>query len=196
MSNRIFLGIPVSAEVIAQVHFWRSRWEELAVPWIPDHHLHITLLPPWEEVRLESVVTLLHDVLQGVPQFSLEYDSVHVAPKTGPKRYIWLAAKHSPALDRIKGAAEQSLGQVPERRAFLPHVTLSRLKPEHAARVEAHTVYHPVQWGQLVDHLVLYESRLLPEGAQYRVLADFPLTKKEDDSPPQAYTLQTRASRS
>ena len=83
------------------------------------------------------------------------------------------------ALHRKVDQAGVRAGLEPERRAFLPHVTLARL-PRSLAGDPAVTRWladHAALASEpfTLDHLVLYESHLGRDGATYDAVARWPL---------------------
>lgn len=99
----------------------------------------------------------------------------------GRKRVLWVGIRPAPGLTALHaavGEALRSTGFEPERRRYLPHVTLARLGPDVAdGVVEAfEQAAVPDEAASFAcDRFALYASRTLPEGARYRILASFAL---------------------
>jgi len=80
------------------------------------------------------------------------------------------------ALHKKVDRALFSVGLEPDRRAFLPHITLARRR---------RTAADPTAWleaqvglsapAEPLDHFILYESRLGHDGAFYEAIAEYPL---------------------
>jgi 2'-5' RNA ligase len=84
------------------------------------------------------------------------------------------------ALVRAVNAALAVVGFDPERRPFRPHLTLGRVRDEVSTRQRAEIEVAvgkmdvpPSSWR--TSQVTLMRSRLTPGGAQYEVLATFPL---------------------
>jgi 2'-5' RNA ligase len=80
------------------------------------------------------------------------------------------------ALHKKVDRALFSVGLAPDRRAFLPHITLARRRKSAAdptAWLEAHAAFNAP--AETIDHLILYESRLGHDGSHYEAVAKFPL---------------------
>jgi len=82
------------------------------------------------------------------------------------------------ALHRKVDHALVRLGLPPEGRAYLPHITLARLsRTADAAEIERWRAAHaglataPFR----IEHLILFESTLGPDGAHYDTVARWPL---------------------
>jgi 2'-5' RNA ligase len=80
------------------------------------------------------------------------------------------------ALHKKIDRALLTVGMEPDRRAFLPHITLARRRKaalEPAAWLEAHAgLAAPLE---PIDQFILYESRLGHDGAHYDAMAEYPL---------------------
>ncbi|MCO4861324.1 RNA 2',3'-cyclic phosphodiesterase [Cupriavidus sp. WGlv3] len=96
--------------------------------------------------------------------------------RSGPGSVLWAGLAPGPGLDALRalhaevGQALADAGFPPERRRFHPHVTLARCKPtvpESALRawLDAHRTLASAPWR--VARLVLFESRLGPQGPQH-----------------------------
>lgn len=103
-------------------------------------------------------------------------------PKAGKTRLIWVTIGGDVRpLQQLAQQIEKALtplGILPEKRAFNPHLTLSRFR--QAPSVDAITSYleqhaHFKTGSFTCDHIALYCSILKPEGAVYRVETVYPL---------------------
>ena len=82
------------------------------------------------------------------------------------------------ALHRKVDQALVRVGLAPERRAYLPHITLARLNvPPETVRssflADQAALASPAF---TLDHFLLFESHLGGEGASYEAIARYPLT--------------------
>ena len=64
-------------------------------------------------------------------------------------------------------------GITPERRRFVPHVTLGRLKPSAGKTVDFKVMN--ILLSGIADSVTLFQSELTPDGAIHTALAEFPL---------------------
>jgi len=146
--------------------------------WQRDDQLHVTLrfIGEVERPMAEDIAAALGTIrsqsvelgLQGVGFFDQGRHGVLFA-RAGPREPLETLHKK---VDR----ALFSAGLQPERRAFLPHVTLARKRrsaTDPTAWLEAHAgLSAPVE---LLDHFILYESKLGHEGAHYQVVESYRL---------------------
>jgi 2'-5' RNA ligase len=90
-------------------------------------------------------------------------------------RVLWVGFVLEPALSDLQSDIDRTLadeGFEPEKRAFVPHLTLGRVKgPGGIARATAELGRHrESSFGDMtVRTVALYESLLRPEGAEYRI---------------------------
>ena len=150
-----------------------------ALRWVGDEQLHLTLRfigeverPVANDIagtlaRLRSPTFGLR--IKGVGKFEQRNGGalwVGVEPR---KPVIALAAKVERAL--------QQIGLEPERRAFMPHVTLARWNRRNSEAVNAfirrNCDLHSEPFA--VDRFTLFESKLSRHGAHYDEIASFSL---------------------
>lgn len=107
--------------------------------------------------------------------------------RSGQGSVLWAGLAPGPGLDALRAlhaavgqALAESAGITPERRRFHPHLTLARCRPSVPESVlrnwlDTHRTLASEPWR--VQRLVLFESRLGPEGAQHLVRQAWPLTE-------------------
>ncbi|SOZ37857.1 RNA 2',3'-cyclic phosphodiesterase [Cupriavidus neocaledonicus] len=105
--------------------------------------------------------------------------------RSGPGSVLWAGLAPGAGLDALRAlhaevglALAQAAGFPPERRRFHPHLTLARCKPtvpESVLRawLDAHRTLASAPWR--VARLVLFESRLGPQGPQHLLRQDWAL---------------------
>ena len=150
--------------------------------WQDDDQFHLTLrfVGAVERPQAEDIAAALATVvargpvvaISGVGQFGGKRDGAALWAGVAPREP--LAALHH----KVDQACVRA-GLEPERRAFLPHVTLARL-PRSAAgdpAVARWLADHAALASEpfTLDHLVLYESHLGRDGAVYEAVARWPL---------------------
>lgn len=148
--------------------------------WQDDEQLHLTLRYIGEVER-----PLAEDIAASL-------QTVHAAPLTistagvgwfGSGQHgggaIWAGVSPHDALAALHRKIDHALvrcGLPPERRAYLPHITLARL-PRAAVTPSAFLERHAGLTSPpfSLRHFLLYESELSPNGARYEVIARYPL---------------------
>ncbi len=180
---RSFIGIGLSpgcrAGIACAVSSLRAK--RRPVSWVPERNLHLTLkflgeVPP---ARTDELAGIMAEGAREIPPFELRMGDAGGFPTLRSPRVLWIGVReplelvrklHQNMEDALSGA-----GFPRDERSFHPHVTVGRVKGKvdqgfgetYAAAVSGgkfDTVY--------VTSYRLYESRLSPSGADYRVLRE------------------------
>ncbi len=175
---RLFVALALPVDVRAQLVAAQAGLS--GARWIDSESMHLTLRFIGE--MAEPDVHDMMDALSAVhaPAFDLGLDGIGYFERRGHAHSVWARAEKSPALlhlqAKIESAVVRSGGQV-EKRKFLPHVTIARLKDV--------PVEHLGPWledrGSLkippfpVTEFSLFQSQLGHGGARYLELESYPL---------------------
>jgi 2'-5' RNA ligase len=166
-------------------HATRQRLCDLAVGlpaarWVPPENLHLTLRFIGETPRyVAEELDLALAALRG-RGFDLTLCGVGTTEKSGRTGALWAGVERNPALAHLQAKIETALqraGLAPERRRFMPHVTIARLnagaEPRLPAWVQAHSLFRaePVPIG----HFTLFSSQLGKEQAVYTKEVEYAL---------------------
>lgn len=154
------------------------------VVWVKPAALHVTIrfigeVPPEEVERLRELVA----PPIAVAPFEIAWRGVGTFPSTKSPRALWLgvtsgaaslAAVEAEVSRRVAGVNAVELNE----RAFLPHLTLGRVKMAGAGVdwphiLKAVEVRHVTS---IVDRVTLYRSELSQQGPNYTGLVSAPLT--------------------
>lgn len=175
--HRLFVAIRPPATV-------RARLLDLmrgvaGARWLDDDRLHVTLRFIGEVDRhlardIDAALSSVHH-----PRFSIAVNGLGVFDRRGEPATLWAGvAPHEPlrALHKKVDQALVRVGVEPDRRAYMPHVTLARL-PRGAGPLQ---VLIEASGGVAgtpfeVEQFRLYESRLTPEGPVYETVERYPL---------------------
>src|SRR5947209_8573411 len=169
--HRLFVAIrppePVRARLLAAMGgVAGARWQS-------EDQLHLTLrfIGEVDRHRAQDV----HAILGGVhhPGFEIALAGVGSFDRRGEPTTLWAAVAPQEPLRTLHNKVDQAIARVgvePDRRAFVPHITLARL-PRGAGPVgsflqEAGPLASPPF---RVADFCLYESNLTPEGPVYSV---------------------------
>jgi len=148
------------------------------VRWTQAAGLHLTLkfLGEIDEAQAVRVKTILTDVAGRHSPFPLHLEGTGAFPGDEKPRVLWIGFTAEPELlalqDELDGALEGE-GFAREKRTFKPHLTLGRVKgPDRIrdAMLELGKHRQKAFGGMTVRKVALFESRLRPEGAEYRVI--------------------------
>ncbi len=204
---RIFVGIKIRGEMREEILKWQSKFQitnnklqtnhkseiqNSVIRFIKPKNLHLTLVPPLEveEKDLQAISDNLK--VMSFEPFEIKFSKIEFGPDVNCPRLIWTMGKAILALIKLKGMIYSSLTSLKlgrnlylskEKREYM-HCTVARIKkyPTPGLRPfqgrEQTMLLQDVSWSMLVDRFVLYESKLLPEGAEYEVLEEFPLSSQ------------------
>jgi 2'-5' RNA ligase len=174
---RLFVGMPVPPHpglAEATAHLVQ------AVPGVrpvPAGSWHVTLRFLGEVRESAPVETALQAALAGVAATPGQVVGAGAFPSRRRARVVW-AGVLAPGIEDVAGRvveATSALGEPPDRRPFVAHVTLARLRePRDVDRfVAAHAAdsFGPAPLAEVV----LFASEIGPAGPRYRAVARFPL---------------------
>ena len=147
--------------------------------WQSDDQLHLTVRFIGEVDRHQAgdVDAALGGVHQ--PRFEIAINGIGHFERRGQPEAVWAGVSPHEPLKALHKKVDQAIARVgiaPEQRAYLPHITLARLK-----RGSGPVGNLLEQSGGLasapftVDQFGLYESKLTPEGAVYALVERYPL---------------------
>lgn len=176
---RIFIAVCPSAAVKKEIGQLQEKLKPLSprIRLIPPENLHLTLAPPWyeNEKGIEKIKEKLKTIRGRVKPFSIAFDQVSYGPTKHAPRLIWASGASVKELSALKQEIEKALALSPEKREFLPHLTLARFRPEHFASFTVKEINQPVSWKCIIENFYLMQSQLHPRGAVYTVLQSFPV---------------------
>jgi len=157
----------------------RAQQAGLKVGWVPPTGMHVTLkfLAEIPEESVWAVRDVLRDRLVRRAGFTARVGGAGAFPSRERPRVLWLGVDGpSDELVRLAGDVEswlEELGFAREKRAFHPHLTLGRVK---AGTADVLGGLETVDFGECsVTEVVLYQSVLKRQGAEYSPLARIPL---------------------
>ncbi|MEA3015091.1 MAG: 2,3-cyclic 3-phosphodiesterase [Sphingomonadales bacterium] len=147
--------------------------------WQSEDQLHLTLrfIGEVDRHRAGDIHAALGAVHQ--PPFELALNGIGAFERRGLAETVWAGvAPHAPlrALHKKVDAALARVGIAPDERAYLPHITLARLKrssgPVGNLLESAGGLGSPAF---AVDHFALFESDLTAEAAVYSTVERYSL---------------------
>ncbi len=147
--------------------------------WQSDEQLHITLRFIGEVDR--HLARDIHAALGAIhhPRFEIALNGLGSFDRRGEPVTLWAGlAPHEPlrALHKKVDQAVARAGVEPDRRAYMPHITLARLgRGAGPVRGLLETSGGASSPPFRVEEFALFESCLTPEGAVYNVVERYPL---------------------
>ncbi len=188
-SVRSFLAIPLPDELKTAIS-GQQRALALQIPdvrWSHPENLHLTLhfFGETSQETLERVKVSMLSVKRSLRPFTVTVKGFGAFPGLNRPRVVWLGLEPVEELRRLHAACGNSLtaaGMAPEGRRFTPHLTLGRLRHPGGNLTKVAAEFNQKVIGTFrVDHLVLYESRLHPGGAEHSPLYSVNFTEHDSD---------------
>lgn len=175
--HRLFVGFRPPAAIRAPLlalagGIAGARWQR-------DDQLHCTLRYIGEVERpvAEDVALALGSVR--FAPFEVAIAGVGEFDSRGRPNAVWAGLRPHEAVTQLHQKIDQALvriGLAPERRAYLPHITLARMNVAagtNARFLEAHAGLASAPFA--VDNFLLFESHLGRDGASYEAIERYPL---------------------
>jgi 2'-5' RNA ligase len=179
--KRLFLGVRVSvatANALAQCAEQlarRANDAKLDIKWVGPTSYHVTLkFLGWTRVdAINRVRDAATAALAGATPFRFRTARLGAFPSLEKANVVWAGVEPSPLgeladkLDR----AMTGIGFAAEKRAFVAHVTLGRLRETRPVRDVVLPMSEQMFSETRVDHVILYESETKPAGSIHLEIA-------------------------
>lgn len=146
--------------------------------------LHVTLkfLGDTEESMIDQIISCITDASRGVAPFDMRLAGMGAFPSMSNIRVVWVGIKDGAQLGEIAKKLDAStapLGFDPEKRGFVPHLTLARARSgrnmaniQEILRSNAATDYGSYR----IDRILLKKSVLSPHGPTYSTVREVMLS--------------------
>ena len=147
--------------------------------WQTDEQLHVTarFIGDVERPQAEDVALALTAVR--FPRFEIALHGVGQFDTRGRPNALWVGVRPHEGLTQLHHKIDQALMRVglePERRAYLPHITLARMNVASGVTdrfLEAHAGLESPPFP--IEHFILFESHLGHDGASYEAVERYAL---------------------
>jgi len=183
---RLFVALDLPDEVrrALAVLIARLKPKSRSARWVRPESMHLTLkfLGETDAQKLDAVRAALAKIHSAQP-VDLHFCALGFFPNEFKPRIIWAAVQTSANLFELSAAIEQSLeplGFARESRAFVPHLTLARIKSTKGIEnlVRAADALKSYDLGSAREsEFHLFESVLKRSGAEYKKLVTFPFVQ-------------------
>jgi 2'-5' RNA ligase len=168
----IALTIPEDVKAVIGTAMSELKARNHAVRWVKPQGLHITLkfLGDIPEQTVAPLAADLDKASALCPPLTLKLEGFGAFPNVRRPRVVWVGLEGDMhELSKLAKAIDKACiayGVTGERRPFSGHITLGRLK----APTMVDLAINPVKGLFKASQVLLYQSVLLPSGAQYNVL--------------------------
>ncbi len=183
---RVFIAIELPSEVKEEI----SRLTEILantgarVGWVKKDSIHLTLkfLGEAEEKVLRDVKERLEKLSLRMESFKIKVEGTGWFPENvSNPRVLWIGVKYPEQLKTLWKEVEREMWEIglkKEERDFSPHITIGRVKGREGIGnvLEILKKFKNHSFGEArVKDIVLFQSILKPDGAEYMPLKRFPL---------------------
>ena len=181
--KRVFIGIPIGLTIKSILPIVKSAVNSNpnCIKWIPLENIHLTLSFP-RNIRVKDIPHLIESLENKITSndFQLTITGTGVFPSSKSPKVLWLGiSKGLDELILLQIQVEKSVREFKdnyENNTFTPHISIARIRMLHT-KIDVlpflSSVYFPIDID--VNSISMYESKLLPEGAQYSIINTFPL---------------------
>jgi len=191
---RLFFAVPLPEEIKQQAQQIQQRCDcpGLKISWVGPDRMHFTLkfLGDTPQDRLPKLAEVAQKMAQSHPPHQITVAGVGAFPNIHHPRVIWVGCgAGSQQLTALGTELDRALAQAklakPEKRDFVPHLTLGRVRQgrNFAELTASLQELNDCVLGQTsVDHFVLMCSDLQPGRPPiYTALNRFEIGKSEED---------------
>ncbi len=185
---RVFLAFDISDEVKENAVNSIKRLKRSGgnVRWVKPENMHFTIKFFGEitEDEVENIDRVIKEHLKNFNKFKVKVSGINTFPPL-PKnpRVVWAGIEYFEELERIHKVlipAFQKIGFPEEYREFKPHLTLGRVKNTNgiSGLKKAIEKNQNQFFGEFeIKTLILYKSKLTPEGPIYTVIHSYNLER-------------------
>lgn len=197
MTHRTFVALNISDQLKNKIIDWKNNFQNKSpatfnhIRWTPEKNLHITLIPPFEinnmEVQLQPILQSIKEVVLKYSPFDVSFNDISYGPSIYNPRLIWLTGNAPIEMVRLKKELTDSLARQllklnllskshfiqNSRKDFLLHLTIARFNKFDYKYFYLKNIRERFEFKETLKELILYESFLKKEGAEYKALEKF-----------------------
>jgi 2'-5' RNA ligase len=180
---RAFIAIDLPETIRAELSRKQAMFRPVCLDarWTRPEGIHLTLkfLDEISDAKVREVSTSLKN-LGRFEGFRVGLKGFGFFPDARRPTVCWVGVKASANLNQLAEQVEEAMGRIGfarEARDFRPHLTLARFKgqqPQPALQALLAQQGEQELGNFGVSEFFLFESRLLPRGAEYRKVERFP----------------------
>lgn len=189
---RTFIAIDFPKEILEKISriitFLQSQTTEKALKWVETDIMHLTLkfIGEISEDAVRDVQTIMRHTLQWQNAFEISIGGLGMYPNHTNPRVVWLGISAEKTLFDIQKNLDLALQKInipSEKRGFIPHLTIARLRKSTDVKTirligETLSQFKVDSLGTvLINEIRLYQSQLTPTGPIYTPLLTIPLNQ-------------------
>ena len=166
---RIFVTLKIAPDIADELAQIARGLQPFQVRLVASADIHLTLVPPWNEVSIPAAIEKLRRVADRFYPFALAFQHVGYGPEPRRPRLLWAECAAGPDIAELRAVLLLTFGQTDDR-PFRPHVTLARLRGNGAVIARKLLIDRDLVLTQRVESVELMQSPL-PGGSGYKVVA-------------------------
>lgn len=175
---RLFIAIDLSEQQVKKIRTLQERLKSYldGVKWVAPRNLHLTLkfLGEVDPDKINQLRTIMDKTAGKIEPFNIRFAGCGVFPSPAKARVLWIGVREGfQELQGVASSLEKGLvnfGSAPDKKDYKPHLTLGRLRyplQENKIRKFLDEEKSFTTEGVRIREMILYESRLLEQGALY-----------------------------
>lgn len=174
---RLFIAIPLPLFSTASrlPQYFQNMLKKEYINWTKQQNYHLTLLflGETDERLIPEIIELLDEVAYDFDPFELTIENCGLFGSSYDPKVIWAGAQPAEILTEMHlriVEVMKNIGYKPDRQNFIPHLTLGRIRrlsDKKQLQKALETKKKGLFYSQNVNEIVLYESKLSPQGPEY-----------------------------
>lgn len=178
---RLFVAVELPSEIKENVISAQKELKELDIKLVEPENLHfcIKFLGEVPEDKIEDVKSALDSI--SFKKFEISLKGVGAFPDQEYIRVLWVGVDGEQPMIELAGIIDDCMNKIgfeKEKRAFVPHLTIGRVKSgkDKEKMVKFISKYNNKLFGSFsVNRLKLISSELTPEGPVYEEIHEVEL---------------------
>ena len=174
---RIFVGLKMNPDIADQLAALAAELRDTRARRVAAADIHLTLVPPWQEVSIDQAIEKLRQVVSDFPPFLLKIQHLGYGPQAGRPTLLWVDCAATDEITALRDTLMEAFGQE-DSRPFRPHVTLARIGSGDRSFPRRHPMDRDLSFEQAVRKVELFQSP--PPGTTgYQILASIQLGRAD-----------------
>jgi len=175
MTKRLFIAIPISAELQQFFAGYSKDYQHPQIRWVPAENLHITInfLGNTDIQAIPQLSEELKKTTADMEPFILKFDHIIFGPPQRTPSMVWAqyenCSEYTDLVKKIMGITHSRF----QHRDTIPHITLARFKNWHAVKDLKFEQPIGSKVELEVSQIQLMESELRRGGAVYNIVENF-----------------------
>jgi 2'-5' RNA ligase len=172
---RAFLGIPIAQDLVSKVVNIQKKFSDFDIKMVEKDNFHFNLkfFRHIEEQKLGKIKEIVANVCEKFEKFDINMSGLGTFPSKTYIKVIWLGVKDGyNTMVSLSDMINQGLEtEFEKEKGFTPHLTIGRIRSgkNKEKLVKIRQELENIEIGTMnVDRIVLFESKLSPQGPVYK----------------------------